>query len=144
MKTFLKLAVIAAALGLAVGTVNAQAPAAAPAAAATSNAAATAPAPAAPPATVPTAGIGQPADELSLQQTVTPIGGEASRFHNWILLPLMIVISGFVLLLLLWVVVRYRRAASDGPEAYLPSRDNGGTLWIQRTELPGRGALGPR
>jgi cytochrome c oxidase subunit 2 len=113
MKTFLKLAVIAAALGLAVGTVNAQPPAAAPAAAATSNAAATAPA--APPATVPTAGIGQPADELSLQQTVTPIGTEASHFHDWILMPLIITISGFVLFLLLLVMVRYRRGANPTP-----------------------------
>jgi cytochrome c oxidase subunit 2 len=132
MKTFLKLAVIAAALGLAVGTVNAQPPAAVPPAAATSNAAAAAPAPAAPPATAPTAGIGQPADELSLQQTVTPIGAEASFFHNKILMPLIIVISGFVLFLLLLVMVRYRRGANP-----TPSRNtHNTTLEIVWTLLP--------
>lgn len=119
MKTLLKLAVLAASLGLAGATVSAQAPASAPApapaAAATSNAAATTPAPAAPPATAPTPGIGQPADEFSLQRTVTPIGAEASHFHDIILMPLITVISGFVLFLLLWVVVRYRRGANPTP-----------------------------
>ena len=115
MKTLLKLAFIAAALGLAAGTVNAQAPAPASAPAATGNAAVSAPAPAAPPATAPTPGIGQPSDEFSLQRTVTPIGAEASHFHDVILMPLITVISGFVLFLLLWVVVRYRRAANPTP-----------------------------
>ena len=61
-------------------------------------------------------GIGQPtADAITLQEQVTPNGREAHRFHNYILLPLIIGISIFVLLLLVWVIFRYRRAANPTP-----------------------------
>jgi cytochrome c oxidase subunit 2 len=49
------------------------------------------------------------------QPQVTPIGEEAYWFHNVILLPLIIVISVFVLLLLLYVIVRFRRSANPVP-----------------------------
>jgi cytochrome c oxidase subunit II len=128
MKTFLKLAAFAAAFGMAPAAIQAApaapataaAPAAAPAPApsdaaapATSNAAA--PAVAAPPVTAPTPGIGQPDGRYLLQDQVTPIGEEAAWFHNVILLPLITVISLFVLGLLGWVIVRYRKGANPTP-----------------------------
>lgn len=61
-------------------------------------------------------GMGQPEpDAISLQEQVTPNGREAYAFHNHILLPLITIISIFVLVLLLWVIVRYRRAANPEP-----------------------------
>ncbi|QAY76674.1 cytochrome c oxidase subunit II [Sphingosinicella sp. BN140058] len=65
--------------------------------------------------TLPDATVGQPTGELGFQPQVTPIGEEASSFHNYILLPLITVISVFVLLLLLYVVVRFRRSANPVP-----------------------------
>ncbi|HTU09530.1 MAG TPA: cytochrome c oxidase subunit II [Allosphingosinicella sp.] len=149
MKILFKLAAIATAFGLASGasaqapaTANAAAPvaaapapaAAAPAAApaanetaaapAAANAATPAAAPAAPERTAPTAGIGQPSPgHLGLQPQVSPIGEEASWFHDVILMPLITVISVFVLLLLLWVIIRYRRGANP-----VPSRNTHNTL----------------
>jgi cytochrome c oxidase subunit 2 len=150
MKIIFKLAAIATAFGLASGA-SAQAPAAANSAAPAATAAAPAPAPAltaapapapvattepaaapasanaatpaAPPRLAPTPGFGQPDGRWGLQEQVTPIGREAAWFHNVILMPLVIVISAFVLLLLLWVVVRYRRSANP-----VPSRNTHNTL----------------
>jgi cytochrome c oxidase subunit 2 len=118
MKTLFKLVAIAAAFGLAPAAIAA-APApvttAAPAdAAATANENA-AEAPAAPEALAPTPGIGQPDGRYGLQDMVTPIGEEAAWFHDIILLPVITVISLFVLALLGWVIVRYRRAANPTP-----------------------------
>jgi cytochrome c oxidase subunit 2 len=59
--------------------------------------------------------IGQPDGRFKLQDQVTPIGEEAAWFHDWILMPAITVISIFVLVLLLWVIVRYRRAANPTP-----------------------------
>ena len=125
MKIIFKLAAIAAAFGMAPATALAAAPTAAPAPAATAPAADAAPAanaaaPAAAPAaalprTAPTPGIGQPDGRLGLPEQVSPIGQEAYWFHETILMPLIIVISVFVLLLLLWVVVRYNRRANPTP-----------------------------
>jgi cytochrome c oxidase subunit 2 len=118
MKTIFKLAAIAAAFGL--GPAPAFATAAPPAAPASTAAAApadnAAAAPiAAPPRTAPTPGIGQPDGRWGLQDQVTPIGVEAYWFHETILIPLIFAISIFVLLLLLWVVVRFRRGANPSP-----------------------------
>src|SRR5688572_28248746 len=49
----------------------------------------------------PTPGIGQPDGRMGFQDQVTEIGERASWFHNWILLPIITVISVFVLGLLL-------------------------------------------
>ncbi len=140
MKILCKLAAIATAFGLATGA-SAQAPAAANAAAPAATIAAPAPAPvaapaplpgagneaaaapaaanaatpAAPPSLAPTPGIGQPDGRWGLQEQVTPIGQEAAWFHDKILMPLIIAISVFVLLLLLWVIIRYRRSANPTP-----------------------------
>ncbi|QKR98761.1 cytochrome c oxidase subunit II [Sphingomonas sp. CL5.1] len=60
--------------------------------------------------------IGQPTDGLMhLQPQVTKVGQRAHDFHNHILLPLITAISLLVLALLVWVVIRYRRAANPVP-----------------------------
>ncbi len=63
----------------------------------------------------PEQSIGQPDGRASLQEQVTPIGEEAAWFHNIILMPAITIITLFVLALMLWVVIRYRRAASPTP-----------------------------
>ena len=123
MKTIFKLAAIAAAFGLAPDAALANAPggdviaAAAPAAAtASASDAGNATAPSATlPRAAPTPGIGQPDGRYGLQEQVSPIGLEAYWFHNWILMPLIVAISLFVLGLLGWVMVRYRRGANPTP-----------------------------
>ncbi len=64
----------------------------------------------------PTPGIGQPVDKgWQLQQPMTPIGQEAAFLTDWILNPLIIFISLFVLALMGWVAFRYRAAANPVP-----------------------------
>jgi cytochrome c oxidase subunit 2 len=64
----------------------------------------------------PTPGIGQPVDgRIGIQPQVTEIGHEAVWMHDYLLLPLITVISLFVLGLLLWVMARYRAAANPTP-----------------------------
>jgi cytochrome c oxidase subunit 2 len=66
--------------------------------------------------TAPTVGVGQPqSGTMRLQEQFTPIGVEASWFHNKILIPLITVISLFVLFLLLFVIIRFRRGANPVP-----------------------------
>src|SRR5690349_9459140 len=72
---------------------------------------------------LPTPGIGEPDGRKGIQMQVTPIGEEASHFHNNWLLPLCAVISVIVLGLLLWAMVRYRRGANP-----TPSRNSHNTL----------------
>src|SRR3712207_878369 len=73
--------------------------------------------------TSPVVGIGQPDGRMSIQDQVTPIGRQAAWFHNVLLLPLIAAISLFVLALLLYVIVRYRRSAHP-----IPSRTTHNTL----------------
>ena len=57
--------------------------------------------------------VGQPVvGVLGLQPQVTHTGAQAAWFHNWLLMPVITVISVLVLFLLGWVAVRYRRAAN--------------------------------
>lgn len=64
----------------------------------------------------PTEGIGMPRPgETSFQEQFSPNGHYALWMHNAILLPLIVVISLFVLGLLLFVMVRFRRAANPVP-----------------------------
>lgn len=64
----------------------------------------------------PVDGIGQPSPgELTFQGQVTANGEYALWMHDALLLPLITVISLLVLGLLLWCVVRYRRAANPVP-----------------------------
>jgi cytochrome c oxidase subunit II len=63
----------------------------------------------------PQAGVGQPDGRMLFQDQVTDIGEEAVFFHNKILLPLITVISIFVLFLMLYVIIRFRRSANPTP-----------------------------
>jgi cytochrome c oxidase subunit 2 len=104
---------------------NAAAPAvAAPEVAPVVAASATAPAaaaPAAPKVAPPTAlkpdkDYGQPqSGEHSFQNQVTANGKYAAWFHNDILMPLITVITIFVLALLVYVMIRFRRSANPVP-----------------------------
>jgi cytochrome c oxidase subunit 2 len=139
MKSLLKILVVAAALGLAPSAVLAQhnpspAPVAAQAQAPSESAMPTAPAAsndnAAPAAAAaafphlkPDPGIGHPTKKWGFQPQFGEIGEQALWFHDIILMPIITLISLFVLGLLLWVIVRYRRAAN--PE---PSRTSHNTL----------------
>jgi len=124
LKTIRGLTFAAAAFAGAIALPALAQPAATPAAA-TTTAPADAAAPAADAATpakvpdivhqAPTPGIGQPTQSIGLQPQETAIGLEAVQMHNYILVPMMAVMSILVLLLLLWVIVRYRAAANPVP-----------------------------
>ena len=63
----------------------------------------------------PTPGIGVPDGRMGLQEQVTELGRQAASFHdNW-LLTLCVIISLFVLALLAYTIVRYRRGANPTP-----------------------------
>jgi cytochrome c oxidase subunit II len=60
--------------------------------------------------------IGQPTPgAIDLQPGVTPLRDDAIFFHNWILMPIITVITLFVLALLIWCVVRYNKKANPIP-----------------------------
>ena len=64
----------------------------------------------------PTDGKGMPVDgRLSFQEQFTQDGRDALWMHDAILLPVITVISLFVLGLLLWVIVRYNRRSNPVP-----------------------------
>ncbi len=64
----------------------------------------------------PTPGKGMPVDGgIWFQDQYSPIGDYGSWMHDALLMPLITVISLFVLLLLLWVMVRYRRGKNPTP-----------------------------
>ena len=65
--------------------------------------------------TAPNATVGQPTGAMGFQPQVTPIGEEALWFHNVLLMPIITIISIFVLGLLLFVMVRFRRGANPVP-----------------------------
>ena len=64
---------------------------------------------------VPTPGIGEPDGRKGIQFQGTPIGREAAAFHDTWLLLLCAIISVFVLGLLLYAMVRFRRGANPTP-----------------------------
>lgn len=139
MKILTRFLAVAAAFGLGSGAaIAADAPAAAPApmvtAAPTPEATpapaaetvAPAPAPATTAATPketptyvspvsPRTDVGVPDGRMGIQEQVTDLGADAKFFHDWILMPVITVISLVVLLLLGWVILRYRRAAHPVP-----------------------------
>lgn len=64
----------------------------------------------------PTPGIGMPVDSgIHLQEQFSPNGEYALKIHNHVLVPLIFAIAIFVLLLLLWVIVRYNKRANPVP-----------------------------
>lgn len=57
--------------------------------------------------------VGQPIEgKIGLQPQVTKLGEQAARMHDYILVPVMAIISLLVLGLLLYVMARFRRAAN--------------------------------
>jgi cytochrome c oxidase subunit 2 len=73
--------------------------------------------------TPPTPGLGVPVGGKGIQEQVTGIGREAAGFHNNWLLALCAIISLFVLGLLGFAMVRFRRGAHP-----VPSRNSHNTL----------------
>ena len=68
------------------------------------------------PAMIPVKGIGDAVDgKIGIQPQVTKNGERAAGFHNNILLPVIVAISVFVLLLLFWVIFRFREGANPVP-----------------------------
>jgi cytochrome c oxidase subunit 2 len=68
------------------------------------------------PAMLPQAGVGQPINgSYQIQKQFTKTGERALWFHDWILFPVITIITLFVLLLLIIVVARFRRAANPVP-----------------------------
>lgn len=64
----------------------------------------------------PTPGVGMPVQGgIDFQPQVSATGKQAKWINNAILLPIITVISLFVLALLFWVMVRYRRGANPEP-----------------------------
>lgn len=64
----------------------------------------------------PTPGIGMPVQGgVGLQKQFNGIGDYARWIHDVVLMPLIVVISVFVLILLVWVVVRYNRRSNPVP-----------------------------
>ena len=64
----------------------------------------------------PTLGIGMPMPgEYKIQEQFSPTGRQAVWIHNDLLLPIITVISLFVLGLMLYIMVRFRRAANPVP-----------------------------
>jgi len=63
-----------------------------------------------------TPGVGMPTDKaLDFQDQYSDLGERAKWINNAILLPIITVISLFVLGLLFWVVIRYRRSVNPEP-----------------------------
>lgn len=64
----------------------------------------------------PTEGIGMPVPKgVHLQEQQTEVGQYGRWMHDSVLLPIITLISLFVLALLLWAIVRYRAGANPNP-----------------------------
>lgn len=60
--------------------------------------------------------VGQPTPGgIAMQPGVTPLKDQAEQFHNLILLPIITVITLFVMGLLAWCVIRYNKKANPTP-----------------------------
>ncbi|WP_136163220.1 cytochrome c oxidase subunit II, partial [Sphingomonas flavalba] len=91
--------------------VAAATPAAAEAPAAAESQAVEAPAP-----LLPDPNVGMPqAGSMQVEHQVTPNGQEALWIHDGVLMPVILGISLLVLVLLIWVMIRYRAAANPVP-----------------------------
>ena len=64
---------------------------------------------------VPTPGVGEPTAQIALQPQETAVGRQAARMHDYVLVPAMAAISILVMVLLLWVIVRYRESVHPVP-----------------------------
>ena len=60
--------------------------------------------------------LGQPTDgAIDMQHGVSPLREQAIWFHNVILMPIITIITLFVLALLIWIVIRYNKRANPVP-----------------------------
>jgi cytochrome c oxidase subunit 2 len=59
-------------------------------------------------------GISQPA-QIGMQPAATSIAADSHFFHNMILMPIITVITIFVMLLLLWIIFRFRATKNPVP-----------------------------
>ena len=59
-------------------------------------------------------GVPQP-DQIGMQPAATSIAEDVHHFHNWVLMPIITVITIFVMLLLLWVMFRYNAKRNPVP-----------------------------
>jgi cytochrome c oxidase subunit 2 len=55
---------------------------------------------------------------VTLRYAATPIAEEVHTFHNFVILPVMAGISIFVLILLVWVTIRYNAKANPVPKKF--------------------------
>ncbi|MCJ8191343.1 cytochrome c oxidase subunit II [Sphingomicrobium aestuariivivum] len=62
-----------------------------------------------------TQGYAGPDGRMGIQDQVTEVGRQAAAFHDNMLLPIITAICIFVLILLIWAMVRYRRSANPEP-----------------------------
>ena len=63
--------------------------------------------------------LGQPTPgAIGLQPGASPLRHSAIWFHDWVLLPIIVAISLFVLALLVWIVVRYNAKANPTPARF--------------------------
>ncbi len=77
--------------------------------------------------------IGQPTDGgINLQPGVSPLRHEAVWFHDVVLMPIITVITLFVMGLLIWVVVRYNKRANPVPAKW----SHNTTLEVAWTLIP--------
>lgn len=61
----------------------------------------------------PTPGKGMPIDDaITLQDQYSPLGTYAHWIHDAVLMPIIVIITLFVLILLIWVMARYNRRAN--------------------------------
>ena len=61
----------------------------------------------------PTPGKGMPVEDgVTLQKQYSPLGEYAHWIHDGVLMPIIVIITLFVLLLLVWVVARFNRRAN--------------------------------
>jgi len=64
----------------------------------------------------PTPGVGMPVEDgIDLQEQYAPLGEYAKWIHNGVLMPIIVIISIFVLILLLWVMIRFNKRANPVP-----------------------------
>lgn len=63
--------------------------------------------------------LGQPTpDAIHLQQAASPLKHHAVAFHDFVLLPIITIITLFVLGLLVWIIVRYNKKANPIPAKF--------------------------
>lgn len=53
--------------------------------------------------------------QLGMQPAATSIAEDLHHFHNWVLMPIITIITVFVMLLLLWVMIRYNAKRNPVP-----------------------------